>query len=122
MKKLLIYVFLCMIYIPADAARVIDGINYEFDRDNKWAYVIKADASAPYTGNIVIPEKVKVGTNEFTVVAIQQDAFYDNDDITSLSLPESIVEIQDYAFEGCVYLRSLFLPDGLTKLLLVVLE
>jgi hypothetical protein len=115
MKKLMFFC-LCMISVMADAARVVDGINYEFDRDKKVAYVLKADASAPYAGDIVIPAKVKVGSNEFTVVAIQESAFIDNDKITSLSLPESIVEIQDFAFRGCKKLTSLYLPDGLTKI------
>lgn len=115
MKKIM-FLCLCTISVIAKAARVVDGINYEFDRDKKVAYVIKADDSAPYSGDIVIPEIVKVGNNEFTVVAIQKSAFIDNDNITSLSLPESIVEIQEYAFRGCLKLTSLYLPDGLTKI------
>jgi hypothetical protein len=107
---------LCLITITTNAARVVDGINYEFDRDNKLAYVIAADESAPYSGDIIIPEKVVIGNNEFTVVAIKKSAFKDNDKITSLSLPETIVEIGEYAFRGCTKLTSLYLPDGLTKI------
>lgn len=106
---------LCLMAVMTNAARVVDGINYEFDRDNKLAYVVAADASSPYTGKIVIPEKVKVGNNEFIVVGINKYAF-DNSNITSISLPNSIEEIQEYAFYKCSGLTVAYLPDGIKKI------
>lgn len=103
---------LCLIAVMTNAARVVDGINYEFDRDNMLAYVVAADDSSPYSGKIVIPDKVKVGNNEFTVVGINNSAF-SNSKITSISLPNTIIEIQDYAFYECDGLTVAYLPDGI---------
>ena len=106
---------LCLISITTNAARVVNGINYEFDREKKLAYVVAADKSSPYTGDIVIPENVYVGVNEFTVVGINERAF-DGSKITSVTLPSTIVEIQESAFEDCNSLTAVYLPDGITKI------
>lgn len=114
MKKLLV-LCLCLISVTANAARVIDGINYEFDRDNKLAYVVAADASSPYTGKIVIPEKVKVGNNEFTVVGINKNAFIKSE-ITDIDIPNTVVEIQQYAFQNCRNLRVVHIGSGVKSI------
>lgn len=106
---------MCLISITAKGARVVNGINYEFDRDKKLAYVVAADESSPYNGDIVITDKVNVGTNVFTVVGINKRAF-ESCEITSVTLPNTILEIQDYAFQDCNNLTAVYLPDGITKI------
>ena len=44
-----------MMAISANAARIVNGINYELDRDNMIAYVVKLDYPQKYSGDIVIP-------------------------------------------------------------------
>ncbi len=66
-------------------------------------------------GDIVIPEKVSDGVREYTVVAIGDYSFYNNQ-ITSLSIPESVFMIGTEAFAGCVNLTSFNLPESVKYL------
>ena len=100
-----------MMTISANAARMVDGVNYDVDRDNLTATVVALDNYTNYTGDIVIPSKLTIGSYTFTVVSIGQGAF-SGSDITSISLPNTIVDIQTAAFGSCRRLKELSLPDG----------
>lgn len=102
---------LCMMTISANAARMVDGVNYDVDRDNLTATVVALDNYTSYSGDIVIPSKLTIGSYTFTVVSIGQGAF-SGSDITSISLPNTIVDIQTAAFGSCRRLKELSLPDG----------
>ena len=110
MRKILLAT-LCMMTISANAARMVDGVNYDVDRDNLTATVVALDNYTNYTGDIVIPSKLTIGSYTFTVVSIGQGAF-SGSDITSISLPNTIVDIQTAAFGSCRRLKELSLPDG----------
>ncbi len=51
----IVLAILCMMAISANGARIVNGINYELDRDNMIAYVVKLDYPQKYSGDIVIP-------------------------------------------------------------------
>ena len=57
-------------------------------------------------GVIVFSEKAKV----------YDEMFYNNDRITSITLPNSITHIGNSAFYGCIELKSITLPDSLTSI------
>ena len=67
------------------------------------------------TGDIVIPETVRHGNTDYTVTTVQSNAFKDNE-ITSISLPNTISVMGDACFESCSRLESVTLPAGLTSL------
>ena len=116
-QNYIVHTFLCiclMLGINVKAARVVDDINYEFDRTNKQAWVVKLE-SGNYSGKIVIPDSVTVGTSTFTVIGIGNSAF-SNSNITSITLPETLLWIEDYAFMECEKLTSLTLPDNLERI------
>ncbi len=52
----------------------------------------------------------------YTVIGIGYRAFSGLSTLSSITLPESIVEIHDYAFSGCTSLSSLTLPKNVTYL------
>lgn len=61
--------------------------------------------------DVVIPETY----NNYTVTTIGSFVFNDSD-ITSVTIPDTVTEIQDYAFGSCKQLKSVKLSANLKKL------
>lgn len=64
-----------------------------------------------YSGNVVIPEKIKYDGKSYNVTSIEDNAFYGCNELTSISLPNTIKEIYRYSFEGCDNLTSVNISD-----------
>ena len=95
----------------------IGGIYYNLYPDNKTAKVTYKEykkATDSYVGSIVIPEIVYYQGKQYAVTSIGYGAFYDCRALTSLSLPPSIKQIEDWAFEYCVKLENINIPDGIS--------
>ena len=58
-------------------------------------------------GDVVVPEK-------YNFMYIDEEAFMDNDSITSIVIPDGVTEIYKDAFKNCRNLRKIVLPDTLT--------
>lgn len=77
-------------------------------------YVINGRGNAKitsYTGadtNLDIPEKI----NGYTVTEIEESAFYNQNALASVSIPESMEIIGDYAFKNCGSLSSITIPKN----------
>jgi len=67
------------------------------------------------TGDIVIPDKVSYGSTDYTVVAIGDCSFYNNEKATSFTLPNTVTSIGVSAFHSCVNVKS-FTFNGTEKL------
>lgn len=63
-------------------------------------------------GNLVIPEIVSDGHDEYTVVGIGECSF-SNNYITHLELPNTVEEIGNYAFDRCSKLQTVILSGSL---------
>ena len=121
MKKQLL--LLAMILLPmvasADAVE-IDGIYYNLITKGKIAEVTKkeSDYGSPnyYSGNIVIPESVIYNGEEYIVTTICNDAFSSCEDLTSITIPNSVTSIGSYAFGYCTSLTSITIPNGVTTI------
>ncbi len=66
--------------------------------------------SGVYEGDIVIPSTVPHASVTYTVIRIGNQAFYDADYITGISLPTTITSIGTYAFYNCDRLYNITLP------------
>lgn len=68
-----------------------------------------------YTGNPVnleIPSEI----DGFTVVAIGDNAFSENDELKTVSIPSSVKYINNYAFAGCDSLKTVEIEEGLVSI------
>lgn len=76
-----------------------------------------AEGAAAPAGKVAIPETV---TDEngvsYTVAEIGHRAFYENNEITGIELPDSVMYIGQEAFYECTQLAEIYLPENLVSL------
>ncbi len=65
------------------------------------------------TGDIVIPEAIRIDGKDYTVRAIGASAFYSSS-ITSVSIPNTVTSIYGNAFQYCGNLQTATLGTGIT--------
>ena len=58
--------------------------------------------SNEYSGNVVIPSSVTYFGNTYAVTSIGKYAFYDCWGLTSITIPNSVTSIDNYAFSSCI--------------------
>lgn len=91
---------------------IIDGLKYQIDSDTKTAIVV----CHYYTGNIVVPDKVKASDGyEYSVVGVGR-SFSENSSITSITLSSNITSLDDYCFSNCVQLYNIVIPSSVKTL------
>ena len=95
---------------------VIDGFRYLLDSDTKTATLVpKTDGK--YSGDIIIPEKVKGNDGvEYVVTTLGASCFKDCSGLTSITIPSSVTSLGDHCFEWCRGLTSITIPSSVTSL------
>ena len=113
-------------------------IAYHDSEGNPYIVITRYNGS---NTDVVIPEYIEVNGEQIVVKAIADNAFYKNDTIKSVTIPNSVTTIGDYAFsdcsnlatvtisensqlisigssafEGCSSLTSIFIPDSVTTI------
>ena len=88
---------------------IADGITYRINE--KEAMVAAVEPSLTEAN---IPSAVEFEGNQYPVIKINDKAFSGNTNLTSVTLPDGLVEIGNYAFSGCKNLESVALPESLT--------
>ena len=82
-------------------AEVIDGLRYNLDADTKTATLLPI--ANGYSGNIVVPEKVKGSDGvDYTVVVFGDKCFYECSDLTSITIPSSVTSLGYWCFYDCI--------------------
>ena len=95
---------------------VIDGFRYLLDTGAKTAALMpKTDGK--YSGDIVVPEKVKGNDGvEYVVTSLGDKCFQDCSGLTSITIPSSVTSLGGNCFDGCSGLTSIIIPSSVTSL------
>ena len=90
--------------ITANAADFeVDGIYYNVTHfPTRTVGVTFGSTYNSYSGNIKIPTTVTYNNQTYTVTSISNQAFKDCSNLTSVTIPEGIIEIGGSAFYGCI--------------------
>ena len=95
---------------------VIDGFRYLLDSDTKTATLVPKN-DGKYSGDIIIPEKVKGNDGvEYVVTSLGDKCFQDCSGLTSITIPSSVTSLGNYCFSGCSGLTSITIPSSVTSL------
>lgn len=116
MKKKLLTMLAAILLAGTNAfaeAVEIDGIWYNLVSKAKVAEVTKNPNK--YTGTVNIPEKVTYNGVDYDVTSIGSAAFQ-NSNVTSITIPNSVTYIGWGAFSGCSGLKLITIPNSVTKI------
>lgn len=92
----------------------VDGLCYNILTTNQVEITFSSGNS--YSGNIVIPEKVVHDGKEYNVMTIGESAFSNCGRLTSITIPNSVTNIQYRAFYQCGGLTSITIPNSVTTI------
>ena len=115
-KGFVMLVVLMLMTTSSAMAEVIDGFRYVLDSETKTATLVHK-MEAHYSGDIIIPEKVKGNDGvEYVVTSLGDDCFDDCYGLTSITIPSSVTSLGDHCFSGCSGLTSITIPSSVTSL------
>ena len=90
-------------------------LNPPTDYRFKYNSVNKTYSIEKYKGagqNIILPYE----RNDYPVTTISSSAFYNDDNLVSVTIPEEITRIEEFAFENCSNLVSISIPAEVTMI------
>lgn len=94
---------------------VIDGLRYLLDTGAKTATLV-ANTKDKYSGDIVVPEKVKSSDGvEYSVTSFGDKCFEGCSGLTSIIIPSSVNSLGYRCFYGCSGLTSITIPSSVTS-------
>ena len=97
--------------LQADSSSVavnsVSSEDWEYTTDGVSATITGYTGTGGY---IEVPSEI----DGYAVTAIGENAFYDNDNLYELRVPEGVTALGDYAFGYCDNLATLYLPSSLT--------
>ena len=108
-----IFYFILKWYFIGRNKLKIDGIKYWLDRTNRTASVLPNK----YSGDIVIPSSIcsKDGAT-YLVTGLDDKAFVDCGELTSVTIPEGVTSIRNSAFFDCKALKSVTISKSVTSI------
>ena len=112
-KNLVVSTILLTACASANAQTFLyDGLWFDIESDE--TCILRSTWIGPkYSGDIIVPEKAIYDGKEYTVTKTL-GAFWRCDELTSVSLPETITTIGDQSFENCKKLHTLKIPNSVT--------
>lgn len=119
-KRIILSLFALSSLISASArGYLIDGIVYELYFKDNTACVANSliyydyEKNYTYQGDVTIPSTIYFEGYEFRVTGINEYAFSQSTELTSVSIPEGVNYIGYEAFAGCEQLSSVNFPESL---------
>jgi hypothetical protein len=94
----------------------VNGIYYKKTSSNTVEVTYRELLALSYSGNVTIPQTIKVNNVTYKVTAIGEFAFYGCKGLTNVTMPSTITAINGCAFEGCTGLAAVTLPGSLATL------
>lgn len=91
------------------------GLHYKITSGTEVAVAEGNSSDTPYTGDITVPQTVTHDGTTYTVTSLGSSAF-DGTTVTSVTLPQSLVKIGDYAFYDCKQLTTLEIPQSVATI------
>ena len=118
-----VMMFSSFFQIKADDAYEVGGIYYRIIGDHEVEVATQyinferpEDPKYVYAGDIIIPETVTIEGTEYTVTHIGGGAFFLSENLKSVSVPNTVREIEDFAFPCCWGLRHVRLGSSVQTL------
>lgn len=123
-KGLVLFVFCLSCLFVFSEIYNVDGVYYMPGTNNTVTVTYDLYGSSKYKGDVVIPETISYTSYVMAVpykenrrvVGIEDYAFKDCPELTSVSLPPTITSIGSSAFSGCTNLKYINLPDVLSSI------
>ncbi|WP_134342126.1 leucine-rich repeat domain-containing protein [Flavobacterium psychrophilum] len=109
MKKLLFFILIPFLGIAQDFTA--NHIRYTIT-SSEAPFTVKVARNAGFTGVAEIPEIVAYNSKNYIVTAIGEDAFIHCNNLTSVTIPNSVTTIGDYVFADCSGLTSVTIPNS----------
>ena len=95
----------------------IDGLCYLIYTDAKTAALTFNPNGKKYSGDIVVPEKVKASDGvEYPVTALGDNAFKECGGLKSVTIPSSVTSLGNSCFYKCYGLTNITIPTSVTSL------
>lgn len=95
---------------------VADGIYYRVTEANVVSVIPNVEPETYYTGDIVIPDSLTYEGYTYEITGIENNAFDDCYELTSVVIPNSVETIGEQAFQGCTGLTSVTIGSGVTAI------
>lgn len=65
---------------------------------------------------ITIPKTIIYEKSTYYITSIGEKAFFNNPELTSIILPNTLTSIKDLAFSGCTSLQNIILPNDISQI------
>ena len=98
----------------AQKYEIIDEYRYRLHNDEA---ALVSNETWKYTGDIVVPSKVKASDGKsYKVTEIEGGCFRDCKTVTSVTLPSTISKIGGWSFAGCEQMKSVNIPSAVKSI------
>ena len=114
-KGFVMLVVMLIMTASSAMAEVVDGLRYNLDSETKTATLLPKK-NGYYSGDIVVPEKVKGNDGVVYVVTAFEDRCFYHCGLTSITIPSSVTSLGRACFKDCIGLTSITIPSSVTSL------
>ncbi|MDO4511355.1 MAG: leucine-rich repeat protein [Bacteroidales bacterium] len=116
MKKLLLTALLLATGLGASAYDFkVDGIFYRYNDDGT-SVTVDRDVQNPYSGKVVIPEKVTYSGRSYAVTSIVRWAFANCSALEEVTIPNSVTNLEESVFNDSKALKKVTLGNGIKSI------